>query len=89
MTSKEIVKALRRGLFSNTLLQMAADEIEKLESKTQVRHGQWQQNPYHKTIYFCSECGRHIEDGSNKLPYENFPYCHCGAKMDGERKENK
>lgn len=33
MSSKEIVKALRRGLFSNTLLQMAADKIEELESK--------------------------------------------------------
>lgn len=33
MTSKEIVKALRRGLFSNTLLQMAADKIEELENK--------------------------------------------------------
>lgn len=33
MLSKEIVKALRRGLFSNTLLQMAADKIEELENK--------------------------------------------------------
>lgn len=33
MSSKEIVKALRRGLFSNTLLQMAADKIEELENK--------------------------------------------------------
>ena len=33
MSSKEIIKALRRGLFSNTLLQMAADKIEELENK--------------------------------------------------------
>jgi hypothetical protein len=33
MSSKEIVKALRRGLFSNTLLQMAAEKIEELENK--------------------------------------------------------
>ena len=33
MSSKEIVKALRRGLFSNILLQMAADKIEELENK--------------------------------------------------------
>ena len=33
MESKEIVKALRRGLFSNKLLQMAADTIETLESE--------------------------------------------------------
>ena len=33
MSSKEIIKALRRGLFSNALLQMAADKIEELENK--------------------------------------------------------
>lgn len=55
----------------------------------EVRHGYWKQNPFFKSIYYCSECGRHIEDGSNdKNPSKNFPYCHCGAKMDGERSEN-
>ena len=34
MQSKEIVKALRRGLFSNELLQIAADKIEELENKS-------------------------------------------------------
>lgn len=33
MTIKEIVSALRRGLFSNTLLSLAADMIEKLENE--------------------------------------------------------
>ena len=33
MPTEEIVKALRRGLFSNQLLQMAADKIEELEAK--------------------------------------------------------
>ena len=33
MSSKEIVKALRRGMFSDTLLQIAADKIEELENK--------------------------------------------------------
>lgn len=52
----------------------------------EVKHGEWEQNPYCKRIYFCSVCGRHIEDGSCN-PYEHFPYCHCGAKMDGGKKE--
>lgn len=46
-----------------------------------VVHGKWKQNPHCKRIYYCSECGRHIEDGSHN-PNEHFPYCHCGAKMD-------
>jgi hypothetical protein len=61
----------------------AADVVE-------VRHGEWVQNPYCKGIFYCSECGRTVEDGSfNPNPSEHFPYCHCGAKMDGERKEEQ
>ena len=33
MSSKEIVKLLRRCMFSDTLLKMAADKIEELENK--------------------------------------------------------
>ena len=38
---------------------------------------------YH--IYRCSECGRTVEIDSqqyNKVA-EKYPYCHCGAKMEG------
>ncbi len=50
----------------------------------EVKHGEWIQNQHCKRIYYCSECGRHIEDGSqSQKPQEFFPYCHCGAKMDG------
>lgn len=63
-------------ILSWILGQPTADVVE-------VKHGCWQQNQYHKNIYYCSECGRHIEDGSNN-PLEHFPYCHCGAKMDLE-----
>lgn len=34
MSSEEIVKLLRRCMFSDTLLQIAADKIEELESET-------------------------------------------------------
>ena len=33
MTTKEIISALRRGMLSDTLLQLAADTIQKLESE--------------------------------------------------------
>ncbi len=52
----------------------------------EVKHGEWVQSKYHKRLYYCSECGRHIEDGQGK-PNEYFPYCHCGAKMDGDKTE--
>lgn len=49
----------------------------------EVRHGEWVPNDYFKGHYYCSECTRHIEDTSEN-PSINFPYCHCGAKMDGK-----
>lgn len=61
--------------------------IKKLEEQPTakvevVRHGKWIKGTS-KGIWFCSECTRHIEDRTNE-PNKNFPYCHCGAKMDGE-----
>lgn len=52
----------------------------------EVKHGEWVQNKYNKAIFHCSECGRHIEDESEyKNVLEHFPYCHCGARMDGDQ----
>ena len=63
--------------------QPAADVVE-------VRHGEWIFKEYGEDtytnltrIYECSLCGRTIEC----LNEADEPYCHCGAKMDGERKE--
>lgn len=62
----------------------AADVVE-------VRHGEWIDKPtgaYGRMQSWCSSCGKHsgiggIESNRHK------PYCpKCGAKMDGERKEN-
>ena len=49
--------------------------------------GEWDENYYIE----CSECGRKVwyidQDaamfGNWEKIFEAFPYCHCGAKMDG------
>lgn len=33
-------------------------------------------------VYKCSECGRIIMKYSDENLSENYPYCHCGAKME-------
>lgn len=58
-----------------------------------VRHGRWLLGVSAKPLCIsackCSECGRFIYPGvrlpeiTRKYLLENFPYCHCGAKMDG------
>lgn len=62
------------------------DDIAALEigiDAISIKHGQWiHQTGYDKrdNWYVCSECGRSINlIGGDRL--ENYPYCHCGAKM--------
>ena len=49
-----------------------------------VRHGRWEQVKRWSTKakYRCSVCGREIMSAA-KVNIEKYPYCHCGAKMDG------
>ena len=51
-----------------------------------VRHGTWLPIVSYNNTYKYSECGRllvNITDGLNMVA-KHYPYCHCGAKMDGE-----
>lgn len=51
-----------------------------------VKHGHWIIiDDVEKFLAKCSECGR-VED--TRL-IENYPYCHCGAKMDLKDGESK
>ena len=54
-----------------------------------VVHGAWLPIVSYNNTYKCSECGRLLVDITDglKMVAKNYPYCHCGAKMDGERKE--
>ena len=55
----------------------------------QVVHGRWLPVVSYNNTYKCSECGRLLVDITDglKMVAKHYPYCHCGAKMDGERKE--
>lgn len=49
-----------------------------------VVYGRWEQVKEWatKAKYRCSVCGREIMSAV-KVNIEKYPYCHCGAKMDG------
>ena len=49
-----------------------------------VRHGTWLPIVSYNNTYKCSECGRLLVDITDglKMVAKNYPYCHCGAKMD-------
>lgn len=50
-----------------------------------VRHGRWmliRPGEWTATLK-CSECGRHITVDPKRSDLDmEYPYCHCGAKMD-------
>ena len=60
--------------------------INKLPSIQPERiKGHWIAITSWNNTYKCSVCGRllvNITDGKNKVA-KNYPYCHCGAKMEG------
>lgn len=49
-----------------------------------VRHGWWMPHRYGvgETVMTCSVCGRHITVNTKTEDVKDYPYCHCGAKMD-------
>ena len=72
-----------------TVRTVSDKEIAKMPTvdAVEVVHGRWEWyealvNPY----ALCSNCGC----GLDKRDALNFVYCpYCGAKMDGERKDNE
>ena len=65
--------------------QPTADVVE-------VRHGEWiwAFSLDGDDFFNCSVCGSQVTlNGlcARRNPSKHFPYCHCGAKMDGERSE--
>lgn len=57
----------------------------------EVVHGQWCVSKIRsiETVFYCSECKRTVTVGNDffgeapKSVSAAYPYCHCGAKMDG------
>lgn len=76
--------------FDNATLREELANFLEADVET-VRHGEWIHNEgYDKrdNFYMCSLCGRTINIiCGDRL--DNYPYCHCGAKMDVNDESNK
>ena len=62
------------------------ENIEELPTVTSPRpKGKWIEvnRGIHVTDYRCSECGRIVRDDTGYDVSADYPYCHCGAEMDG------
>lgn len=59
------------------------EDYSNFEAKPKEKVGHWirQKSPYGDAhTYECSECGRTIYAEDSDL--SDFPYCHCGARME-------
>lgn len=90
------------GLMPNDVLDligahgMAILELVEAKEREKVRHGRWirQQSGFGYSVWKCSICGRVLLPQTSPLLSDMehlndlYPYCHCGAKMDGGAEEN-
>ena len=94
---EDTIEAINKIIYYKTWSMNDKDVIEQIINCTEemptaeveeVKHGKWRKktkfiitdNPdddgYWRTVYICSECERE--------EWRKEPYCHCGAKMDGD-----
>lgn len=68
--------------------------VKKIEEAKPEAHGEWVKDECFTTaggdevaFYRCSKCNRLIMAYKHSVPkLTDFPYCHCGAKMNGGAK---
>lgn len=88
---KNTLKNPKTAHYDTLMFYEIEDVLEDVEPADvmPVRHGTWLPIVSYNNTYKCSECGRLLVDITDglKMVAKNYPYCHCGAKMDGERKE--
>lgn len=64
--------------------EYALDELCESKDVQPVKCGRWViTDDVEHFIAICSECGR-TEDSRG---IKDMPYCHCGARMDGEQND--
>ena len=60
-------------------------ENESIADVEEVRHGKWIYEGHHEMMghaFQCSVCTRWMFTNSPEYVVEEYPYCHCGAKME-------
>lgn len=67
---------------------LGMDEISKADTE---RHAHWIDNGIDyrgANWYKCSNCGRTVCEHYSMVVDEEYPYCHCGCRMDKEKELN-
>ena len=88
---KNTLKNPETAHYDTLMFYEIEDVLEDVEPAdvVPVRHGTWLPIVSYNNTYKCSECGRLLVDITDglKMVAKNYPYCHCGAKMDAQGEE--
>ena len=91
---QKAIDAVNHALDRETILfsfvrKVAISALKKIAPAdvVPVVHGRWLPIVSYNNTYKCSECGRLLVDITDglKMVAKHYPYCHCGAKMDGKK----
>lgn len=70
---------IRRVAFKDAIERIPTADVQE------VKHGKWIYEGYHETMghaFQCSICMRWMFTDFPKYVAEEYPYCHCGSRMD-------
>lgn len=92
ISRKELRKAFKEsGYFTGPWLHWARLLID-IAPTVEPYQGEWlevETNPPNflgHRFYICSKCGREIDVMTPEETLYDYPYCHCGADMRGDKK---
>lgn len=80
-----------KGTIQDAIKMISSAAYTPAADVAPVAHGQWCVSKIRsiETVFYCSECKRTVTVGNDffgeapKSVSAAYPYCHCGAKMDG------
>lgn len=76
---------VKTGKSNEYLASMSLADVPTVDA-VEVVHGRWE---YHWFDSYCSVCGWENRADRVTRCRDDYPYCpNCGAKMDGERKDD-
>lgn len=70
---------IRRVAFKDAIERIPTADVQE------VKHGKWIYEGHHEMMghaFQCSVCTRWMFTNSPECVVEEYPYCHCGAKME-------
>ena len=78
---------LPKGYEVNKVVVEAGKDKKEFCLSVQPKTGKWipQEKGLKVTSYRCSECGRIVMDDTGYDVSADYPFCHCGAKMEVEQ----